>query len=90
MSVPNHAQIVRDVAAAHPELLTPNTSASCAEFLQWVIAALPRNEPWGYVSKSSGENGYTFPNGVRVAIGNRSGGRAPDRPASLSAGQCVG
>jgi hypothetical protein len=68
MSVPNHAQIVRDVAAAHPELLTRNTRASCAEFLQRVIAALPRNEPWGYVSKSSGENGYTFSNGVRVAI----------------------
>ena len=66
--VANHVRIVNDVAAAHPELLTRNTRASCAELLQWVIAALPRNEPWGYVAKSAGENGYTFSNGVRVAI----------------------
>lgn len=66
--VPNHARIVNDVAAAHPELLSRNTRASCAEFLQRMIAALPRNEPWGYVAKSAGENGHTFANGVRVAI----------------------
>jgi hypothetical protein len=66
--VPNHARIVTDVAAAHPELLTRNTHPSCAEFLQRVIAALPPNEPWGYVAKSPGENGFTFANGVRVAI----------------------
>ena len=65
--VSNHQPIVEQVNRAHPHLLQYNTAASCGEFLQHLVKALPAGERWGLLSKSDGEGGYTFPNGVRTS-----------------------
>jgi hypothetical protein len=67
MAVPNHLAIVQAVNAAYPHLLIYNTPAACGEFLQHLVKALPAGERWGLLSKSDGEGGYTFPNGVRTS-----------------------
>ena len=68
MAVPDHEAIVKNVNTAFPHLLKANTHASCGEFLQRVVAALPAGERWGLLSKDDGENGVTYPNGVRCSV----------------------
>lgn len=60
--VPEEVTRVHD---QRPELLRANTHASDAAFLYFVCQAL--GPDWGLLSKSNGENGYTWPNGVRTS-----------------------
>jgi hypothetical protein len=51
-----------------PWLLSWNTHEACGEFLQRVCAEPEcKAERVGLLSKSEGENGYTFPNGIRTS-----------------------
>jgi len=68
MAVPNYVGVVESVNQAFPHLLKHNTAAACGEFLQRLVAALPAGERWGLLSKNEGENGVTFPNGVRTSF----------------------
>lgn len=64
------AQICVEVDAAHPELLNQNTHETCGMYLWHVCAAHNAEDPsrpLGFLSKSDGENGYTWGNGVRTS-----------------------
>ena len=64
----NHEDVVNRVNQSHPELLKWNTTSSCAEFIQRVVNEPEmKSERWGLLSKSDGEAGYTFPNGIRCS-----------------------
>lgn len=65
--VPDHKDIVERVNREYPHLLQYNTASACCEFLQKLVKALPANERWGLLSKSEGEGGFTWPNGVRTS-----------------------
>ena len=67
MAVPNHIEIVKQVNRDYPHLLQWNSASACGEFLQRVVAALPKEERWGLLTKTPGENGYTFPNGIKCS-----------------------
>lgn len=56
--------IVDAVHAANPQYLRINDHANDAKFLQCVVAAIPGA---GYLSKIAGENGFTWPNGIRTS-----------------------
>lgn len=62
--------IAQQVGNQRPDLLRTNTFASCAEFCRLVAlainAAMPGTQA-GLLSKSEGEQGYTWPNGVRTS-----------------------
>ena len=59
-------QAVMDaVDAQYPHLLRANTHATDAEFLYRAVQAL--GPSWRLLSKSGGENGFTWPNGVRTS-----------------------
>jgi hypothetical protein len=76
---PDRSSYVSAVAAARGDLLARNDHESVARFTQCVLAALP--EAWDFLSKSAGENGYTWPNGVRTShdvIVHRATGRQVD------------
>ncbi len=62
MAVPDP---VLAVAADRPELLRANTHQTDAHFLHFACQALGTD--WHLLSKSAGENGYTWPNGVRTS-----------------------
>jgi hypothetical protein len=63
---PDRWHIVKATSNTYPYLLTINTYASCFEFVQRVLEAMPPSEEWGHLSKDWGEAGYTY-NGVRVS-----------------------
>ena len=62
---PNRSEVVNGVANQRPQLLAVNSHESVAQFTQCAIAGMP--ERWDFLSKSAGENGYTWPNGVRTS-----------------------
>lgn len=87
MSVPDRSSIVQRIDERYPHLLRSNTHQADAEFLQRVLLSMP--EEWGFISKSDGENGYTFSNGVRVshdAIFHRASGWQVDIIAAAGTG----
>jgi len=63
----NAAAVVTDINAQYPQLLQTNTKEADAEFILRVVQAMPPAEKWGLLSKSNGENGYTWPNGIRTS-----------------------
>lgn len=64
----NHSDLVKRVDSEFPHLLQHNDAAACGEFIQRVCNEPEmKNERWGLLSKSEGEAGYTFPNGVRCS-----------------------
>lgn len=68
MSVPNRFNVVASVAVQYAHLLKTNTYRSAAEFTQRVLNELQRTDPadgFGATLKNAGENGYTFPDGIR-------------------------
>jgi hypothetical protein len=55
---PSLDSVVRQVAAARPDLLQTNTNATCFAFVQLVLKTA--NDPhWGHVAKTRGEGQYT-------------------------------
>lgn len=68
MAVPNRFNVVASVALQYAHLLKTNTYRSAAEFTQRVLNELQRTDPadgFGATLKNAGENGYTFPDGIR-------------------------
>jgi hypothetical protein len=67
--VPDHFAIVERVDRAHPQLIAQNTRESVTEFMRIVVPELAKVDPnWGYLSKSTGENGIEIPGFGRVSI----------------------
>lgn len=65
-----YKKAVEDVDDRFPQYLQINTRESCANFLYIVcqeFATKFPNDKWGLLSKSPGENGYTWPNGIRTS-----------------------
>lgn len=76
---PNRSDVVNQVNADFPHLLITNTYETCAEYIQRFIAGAGLG--WGYTAKSGGENGFTWPHGVRTSHDVASW-LAPGRPQS--------
>lgn len=63
-------EVAKQVAAQRGDLLRTNTFATCAEFCRLTAVAINAAYPEaaaGLLSKSGGERGYTWPNGVRTS-----------------------
>lgn len=72
----NRFSTVERVAQSFPGLFSDpreNTRANCAAFTWAVCDALAHEHPaeqWGLLTKDSGENGYTWLNGLRTSVDN--------------------
>lgn len=66
----DRGSVINGVAGSFQHLLDENTAESCAEFSYQCAVAMNAaypDERWGLLSKSGGEHGYTWPNGVRTS-----------------------